>query len=176
MLAAVWNPQRHCVILESAVFHGPSEVVDLCHMFNNSRLLHSLWTSSPVPNLLSETVAMPDWCAVQLQKACTSGSQCRCPDMSRALISRLQQPPHFVKIAAGRYHTLAVTAHGQVWTWGFNLCGRQIAPGMLKSGLNTSSFYIPTQVRMVVCWQQFCKRAQICCAALALSALSQTCC
>ncbi|KAK9810890.1 hypothetical protein WJX73_005645 [Symbiochloris irregularis] len=77
---------------------------------------------------------------------CVSGAECRCPDVSPALISRISQAPHFVKIAAGRYHTLAVTAHGQVWTWGFNLCGRQLVPGLLKGGLNASLFYIPTLV------------------------------
>lgn len=83
-----------------------------------------------------------------MQVSCTSGADCRCPEVTRALISHLHAAPRFVRIAAGRYHTLALTAHGQVWTWGFNMCGRPLAPDVLKAeGLNASSFYIPHQVR-----------------------------
>eukprot|EP00887_Chlorella_sp_A99_P007481 scaffold2.g7481.t1 len=50
---------------------------------------------------------------------CLGGAACRDPRPTA-----VGELPPAVAVAAGRYFSLALTAGGEVWTWGLNLCGR----------------------------------------------------
>lgn len=49
---------------------------------------------------------------------------------------------HFVSIACGSRHSIAITQHGQLWTWGWNKYGQCALP------LATVNIYRPTQVQL----------------------------
>ena len=71
------------------------------------------------------------------QGSCTSGGTCRSGVAARVTGGGLEDE-YVVRVAAGRYSTLAITRDGGLFTWGLDQCAGAYAPG---------SAHVPRRVR-----------------------------
>ena len=77
--------------------------------------------------------------------ACVGGATCRDPHPT--LVPDL---PPAAAIAAGRYHSIALSRSGEVWTWGLNLCGRpELIQAAMDAGVPPSRLPLVAPQRVV---------------------------
>ena len=93
--------------------------------------------------LLNKILSLAASAAIMFTGYSTPASAQTDPASSSEAIADIQNTDvHFVKIAAGSYHSLALDSDGHVWAWGDNLS----CPGVLATG-SCDRIYAPERVK-----------------------------